>query len=261
RPVDQPRGQRFLFRRPALARKEAAGDLAGGEGLFLVVDGQREEILTGLGRFCRHRGAQNCCFAIGREHRAIGLPGNLAGLEHETASAPVEFFTKDLKHPSSFLSKRTGGTAGGKSSARHTWRAAPYCRNRRRANTRDMALHRQSAKAAGGAEERCGRSRGRINGAIRAARSRSPSSCGVTGCPWGNRAASLAVKARAGMSSSTVSIGSRCPEAARLCPSARAESSEIACFSVKLPTASRRSSTTCPSVPSASARSRARERI
>src|SRR5207237_1008059 len=82
--------------------------------------------------FCRHRGAQNCCFAIGREHRAIGLPGNLAGLEHETASAPVEFFTKDLKHPSSFLSKRTGGTAGGKSSARHTWRAAPYCRNRLR---------------------------------------------------------------------------------------------------------------------------------
>src|SRR5204862_5927817 len=116
--------QRFLFRGPALALKEAAGDLAGGEGLFLVVDGQREEILTGLGRFCRHRGAQNCCFAIGREHRAIGLPGNLAGLKHETASAPVEFFTKDLKHPSSFLSKRTGGTAGGKSSARHTWRAA-----------------------------------------------------------------------------------------------------------------------------------------
>ena len=46
RPVDQPRDQRFLFGRPALALEEAAGDLAGGEGLLLVVDGQREEILA-----------------------------------------------------------------------------------------------------------------------------------------------------------------------------------------------------------------------
>ena len=53
RPVDQARGQRLLFRRPALALEEAAGDLAGGEGLFLVVDGEREEILAGLRRLCR----------------------------------------------------------------------------------------------------------------------------------------------------------------------------------------------------------------
>ena len=48
RPVDQARGQHFLLGRPALALEEAARDLAGGEGLLLVVDGQREEIEPGL---------------------------------------------------------------------------------------------------------------------------------------------------------------------------------------------------------------------
>ena len=44
RPVDEARGQHLLLGRPAFALEEAAGDLAGGEGLFLVVDGEREEI-------------------------------------------------------------------------------------------------------------------------------------------------------------------------------------------------------------------------
>ena len=48
RTVDQARGQRFLLGRTPFALEEAAGDLAGGVGLFLVVDGQREEILAGL---------------------------------------------------------------------------------------------------------------------------------------------------------------------------------------------------------------------
>ena len=59
RPVDQPRGQRLLFGRPALALEKAAGDLAGGEGLFLVIDGQREEILAGLWRFRRPTAVQS----------------------------------------------------------------------------------------------------------------------------------------------------------------------------------------------------------
>ena len=69
----------------------------------------------------------------------------------------------------------------------------------------------------------------------RSRRARSRRSRGVIACPWRNRAASAAVKASAGMSSSAVSIGSRCSEAARLCPSATAKSSEIACASVKRP--------------------------
>ena len=111
RPVDQPRGQRLLFRRPALALEKAAGDLAGGEGLFLVVDGQREEILPRLGRLRGDRGAQHRRLAIGREHRAIGLPGDLAGLEHEAAAAPHQFLTVNLKHSRLILCKQRRGSA------------------------------------------------------------------------------------------------------------------------------------------------------
>jgi hypothetical protein len=48
RPVDQARGQRFLFGRTAFALEEAARDLAGGVGAFLVVDRKREEVLPRL---------------------------------------------------------------------------------------------------------------------------------------------------------------------------------------------------------------------
>ena len=48
RAVDEARGQRLLLARTAFALEEAAGDLAGGEGLFLVVHGEREEIDAGL---------------------------------------------------------------------------------------------------------------------------------------------------------------------------------------------------------------------
>ena len=51
RPVDQARGQHLLLGRPAFALEEAARDLARGEGLLLVVDGQREEIDAGLRRW------------------------------------------------------------------------------------------------------------------------------------------------------------------------------------------------------------------
>ena len=48
RAVDEARGQRLLLRRTSFALEKAAGDLAGGVGLFLVVDGQRKEVLAGL---------------------------------------------------------------------------------------------------------------------------------------------------------------------------------------------------------------------
>ena len=44
RPVDQARGQRLLLGGATLALEKATGDLAGGVGLLLVVDGEREEI-------------------------------------------------------------------------------------------------------------------------------------------------------------------------------------------------------------------------
>ena len=44
RAIDQARGQHLLLGLAPFALEEAAGDLAGGEGLLLVVAGQREEI-------------------------------------------------------------------------------------------------------------------------------------------------------------------------------------------------------------------------
>ena len=44
RPVDQARGQRVAFGRTAFALEIAAGDAARGVELFLVVDGEREEV-------------------------------------------------------------------------------------------------------------------------------------------------------------------------------------------------------------------------
>src|SRR5215469_10985835 len=84
---------------------------------------------------------------------------------------------------------------------------------------------------------------------------------GVTLCPQRNRAASAAVKATAGMPSSAVSMGSRYPKADELCRCSIAESSEIACSTVKHPTERRRNSATWLNVPSAAPRSRARARM
>ena len=48
RAVDQPAGQNLLLGGPAFAPEKAAGNLAGGVGAFLVIDGQRQEILARL---------------------------------------------------------------------------------------------------------------------------------------------------------------------------------------------------------------------
>ena len=101
RTVDQARRQRLAFGRAPFALQVAAGDAAGGEGLFLIVDGQGEEVLAGLGRLLRHDGGENSGLAPGREHRAVGLARNATCFQHELAPAPVEFFTLNIKHLSS----------------------------------------------------------------------------------------------------------------------------------------------------------------
>ena len=49
RAVDEAGNQGFLLARAAFTLEVAAGNLAGGVGLFLVVDGQREEVEPGFG--------------------------------------------------------------------------------------------------------------------------------------------------------------------------------------------------------------------
>ncbi len=59
----------------------------------LVVHGQREEVDARAGRRIGDRGAQHHGVAIARQHRAIGLAGDAAGLERELAPSPHNLFT------------------------------------------------------------------------------------------------------------------------------------------------------------------------
>ena len=101
RPVDQAGGQRFTVGQAPFALEIAAGNASGGEGLFLVVDGEGKEILPRLRLLGGDNGRQHRGFAPGGEHRAIGLTGQTSGLERELAAAPVEFFALNVKHLSS----------------------------------------------------------------------------------------------------------------------------------------------------------------
>ena len=83
---------------PALALEEAAGDLAGGERLLLVVHGQREEILAGAGGFHADGGAQHDGVAIAGQHGPVGLAGDLARLQNQLASTPVDLFAEVVEH-------------------------------------------------------------------------------------------------------------------------------------------------------------------
>ncbi len=89
RAVDQPRGQDFFFRGTALALKKAAGDFAGGEGLFLVVDGQRQEVDIGSRLVGRHDGREHYRLAILGQHGAMGLLGQPAGLQRQLAAGKI----------------------------------------------------------------------------------------------------------------------------------------------------------------------------
>ena len=90
RAIDQARGQRLGFGRAPFALEVAARDLARGEVLFLVVDGQREEVLTRLRRLGRNDGGKDHGLAERGEHGAVGLAGDLAGLKGEGLAAPVQ---------------------------------------------------------------------------------------------------------------------------------------------------------------------------
>ena len=98
RAVDEAGNQGFLLGRTAFALEIAAGDLARGEGLFLVVDGQREEVEARLGLFLEDHRGQDDGVAVGGQHRAVGLTGEAARLEGQLAAGPVDGFAFDIEH-------------------------------------------------------------------------------------------------------------------------------------------------------------------
>jgi hypothetical protein len=77
-PVDQARGERFLFRGGALATEEAAGDTASRVCLLDVVDRQRKEVLSRLGFPGGHDGGQEYGVGDREQHRTRGLTSHLA---------------------------------------------------------------------------------------------------------------------------------------------------------------------------------------
>ena len=103
RAVDQTRGQRLVLARAAFALEIAAGDLAGCVGLFLVVDGQRKEVLAGLRRLGRNDGGEHGGFAVGGDDGAVGLTGNLAGFQGERTAAPFNLDLVGIEHVLSFV--------------------------------------------------------------------------------------------------------------------------------------------------------------
>ena len=98
RTIDQAAGERFMLSGAALALEEAAGDTAGSGIFFLIVDGEREEILALLHTLGGGDGAQDNGFAQRGDHGGIGLTGNAAGFQGQRAAAPVQFFFVDRKH-------------------------------------------------------------------------------------------------------------------------------------------------------------------
>ena len=98
RPVDQAGGQHLLLGRPRLALEEAARNLAGGVGLFLVVNGQREEVEAGLRLLLVDDGGQHAGLAVGGDDGGVGLPGDLPRFEGERVMAPLDRFLDDVEH-------------------------------------------------------------------------------------------------------------------------------------------------------------------
>src|SRR5690606_19972089 len=95
--------QGLLLGRTAFTLEVAARDLAGGERLFLVVDGQREEIQARLGLAAIDDGGQDHGLAVGRQHGAVSLTGDAAGVQRQRASGPLDRLAFDVEHYSSFV--------------------------------------------------------------------------------------------------------------------------------------------------------------
>ena len=100
--VDKTRNQSFLFGRAAFAFEKATGNTSRSRIFFLIVNGQREEILPFLHRFGGRDSAQHNGFAERCNDSAIGLAGNLARFECQGLSAPLDCYSFRVEHLFSF---------------------------------------------------------------------------------------------------------------------------------------------------------------
>ncbi len=211
RAIDEARGQRLLLGRAALALEVAAGDAAGRIGALLVVHGEREEVEAGLRLLVRDDGREHGGLAIGRDHGAVGLPGHLAGFEHELAPAPDQLFALDIEHlfmpscgradgPTPWARRREAPSPRKGEKLKSPWRSCHGHRVVRLVRRPDRSGRQGPSRAGPGAGNArqlsggCRASRSACGSAARPSSSRSreasgagrPSSRGHAGngCPW-----------------------------------------------------------------------------
>ena len=100
RPIDHPRSERFLFRRPAFAFEIAARKFSGGRRFFAVINRERKIILTFLDRGGGDRARQDHGVAAGDDDRAVGELGDFAGFDGDVCGA---YLRRDLLLHFTFL--------------------------------------------------------------------------------------------------------------------------------------------------------------
>jgi hypothetical protein len=88
--IDQAGDQRLLLGGASLALEITAGNAPRRVGLFDVVDGQRQEVDAFPGRLGGDDGGEHDGLAIGCEHGAVGLTGDLAGFKPQGPATPVD---------------------------------------------------------------------------------------------------------------------------------------------------------------------------
>ena len=96
--VDQAAGEDLFLALLAFAFEETAGDFACGVGAFEIIDGEREEVLSGFDFFVGGNGHQHHSVAHRHFHRACGLAGDFAGFKGYGVGAVLEGFDMLVKH-------------------------------------------------------------------------------------------------------------------------------------------------------------------
>ena len=98
RAVDEARGQRLFLGRAAFTLEVAARDAARCVVFFLIVDSQREEVLSGLGFLRKNGRREEDRVAIRHHNGAIGLAGHLARFNRQRAAGPFQRHGLLIKH-------------------------------------------------------------------------------------------------------------------------------------------------------------------
>ena len=91
RTIDQAAGENFLFGGTSLAFDEAARNLAGGVGVFAIIDGEREESGSRFGLIGHASGDQDDRVTGTNDDRAVRLFGHLTRFQGNLTAAQVNF--------------------------------------------------------------------------------------------------------------------------------------------------------------------------